>query len=85
MHCTGMSIHDVYWALTRLVSEGREIADADLVKRYGPSKEEHDEARQDWFVKAMPTLSLDWFVCAMGLASIDQVEDGEDNDSYMAL
>jgi hypothetical protein len=32
----GLSIHDVYWSLERLVSEGRELAEADVAMRYVP-------------------------------------------------
>ena len=33
LHYAGLSIHDVFWSLERLVSEGRELAQADRAKR----------------------------------------------------
>ena len=62
----GLSLYDVYWALKRMVSEGEEIAAADLQKRSGP-EDDHGEVRQAWMEDSMDDIkgALDWLVCSV--------------------
>jgi len=69
----GLTIQDVYWSLNRMVSEGREIAEADLVRRLGSSEDARADARLGWIVSGMHRLNLDWLCCAMGLTTEEEL------------
>jgi len=59
LYYSGLSLYDVYWSLKRMVSEGQEIADADLIKR-GEIAEQRGEPTLDDFME-----QLDWLVCGL--------------------
>mmetsp|Transcript_20458 Transcript_20458/g.39168 ORF Transcript_20458/g.39168 Transcript_20458/m.39168 type:complete len:226 (-) Transcript_20458:362-1039(-) len=76
-----MTIHDVFWSLNRMVCEGRQLADADLLKRHGPSKDAQNEARLNWVALGLHSLQLDWLCCAMGIASMEELRTLDESNA----
>ena len=57
-----------------MVSEGRELADADLLNRAGPAEEAQNEARLGWVAMGLHEMSLDWLSCGLGFATLEELE-----------
>lgn len=67
LHYAGLSIHDVFWSLERLVSEGRELAQADRAKRNGEEDEQERLTNPDRDGNPSPiqyNSPLEWLMCA---------------------